>query len=146
MLSWALVRERLSGAQTYWIATTADGAPHAVPIWGVWLDEAFYFSTGRRSRKAKDLAGDPRCVVGCEADDGAVVVEGVGRRLTDIEALRRLAGVYSEKYGWPVAVVGTGVADAHGNEGPVFEVSPRVIVAWDRFPVDATRFEFAPDE
>jgi hypothetical protein len=146
MLPWEQVRQRLAGAKTYWIATTADGAPHAVPVWGVWLDETFYFSTGARSRKARNLAGDPRCVVGCEADDGAVVVEGVGRGVTEIARLRRVADVYGEKYGWPMEVKGTGVADSQDNAGPVFMVSPRVVFAWSRFPVDATRYDFAPDE
>jgi hypothetical protein len=37
-----------------------------MPVWGVWMEEAFYFSCGQASRKARNLALNPACVVGCE--------------------------------------------------------------------------------
>ena len=32
-------------------------------VWGLWLDGAFYFSTGRKSRKACNLAENSPCVI-----------------------------------------------------------------------------------
>ncbi len=32
-------------------------------VWGLWLDGAFYFSTGRKSRKACNLAENSYCVI-----------------------------------------------------------------------------------
>ena len=43
--------ERLAAARNYFIATVtvSDGAPrpHLMVVWGLWLDDAFQFSTGR---------------------------------------------------------------------------------------------------
>jgi hypothetical protein len=47
-LPWSWATEQLQEADTYWIATTRrDGRPHSRPVWGVWLDETFYFNTVR---------------------------------------------------------------------------------------------------
>ncbi len=57
LLPWNWAVERLQKARNYWISTTRpDGRPHAMPVWGVWYDNQFYFSTGRESRKARNLA------------------------------------------------------------------------------------------
>src|ERR1700720_4522180 len=67
LLPWTWAVERLSKARNYWVATTRpDGNPHAMPVWGVWIDDAFHFSTGTQSRKARNLVHNPNCVVGCE--------------------------------------------------------------------------------
>jgi nitroimidazol reductase NimA-like FMN-containing flavoprotein (pyridoxamine 5'-phosphate oxidase superfamily) len=53
---WSWARERLEASRNYWLATVRpDSRPHLIPIWGVWLDGQFYFSTGAESRKAKNL-------------------------------------------------------------------------------------------
>ena len=33
--------------------------PHVMPVWGVWLDGRLWFSSGLRSRKARNLAATP---------------------------------------------------------------------------------------
>ena len=49
LLPWSYVSERMEQSRSYWIATTrADGRPHVMPVWGVWLDEVFYFGTGNK--------------------------------------------------------------------------------------------------
>ena len=64
MLPWSRVTERLESARNYWVVTTrSDGKPHSVPVWGIWLDETFYFGTDRRSRKGRNLATNPGLVV-----------------------------------------------------------------------------------
>src|SRR5258708_15637984 len=73
--SWAL--ERLEKSHNYWIATSrSDGQPHLMVVWGVWWQDSFWFSTGRQTRKAKNLAGNRRCVIGTEKADEAVILEG----------------------------------------------------------------------
>src|SRR5262245_56695737 len=55
---WATAR--LAAAHTYWIATTRqDGRPHARPIWGVWLDNAF----DRGGRPFRNLDEEGRVVL-----------------------------------------------------------------------------------
>lgn len=143
LLPWRWVTEQLAQGQHYWIATTQpNGQPHLTPVWGIWLDDAFYFSTGPRSRKARNLAVNPRCVVSLERADQAIIVEGRARRVSQRAALQQVAEVYSAKYQWPMEPTQEGVRDQHGNGGPVFAVRPTVVFAWREFPQDATRWTF----
>ena len=76
-LPWAWATERLSRAHNYWIATTRPaGQPHSRPVWGVWLDTAFYFSTG--SLAAQNLAVQPAITVHLESGSEVVIIEGAG--------------------------------------------------------------------
>jgi len=59
-IPWAEGRERLEGAEVYWISTVRpDGRPHVTPLLSVWLDGALYFCTGSDERKAKNLVCNP---------------------------------------------------------------------------------------
>ena len=74
LLPWSWAEERLRGAWRYWVVTVSpDGEPHAMPVWAVWLDDALWFSTGGRSRKARNLRREPRCVVHTDGEDPVVV-------------------------------------------------------------------------
>ncbi len=86
---WSGARARLENPErdrTYWLATVRpDGRPHVVPILGLWLDDAFYFVTGETTRKGKNLAGDPRCVIAASSTalpSLDVVLEGEARKVT----------------------------------------------------------------
>ena len=94
LLAWDWAVERLTKARNYWVATTCpDGRPHCVPVWGVWLDDAFYFSSGAKSRKARNLAANPNCVVCPEDGTQAISLEGVAEKITDIETIRRMVSM-----------------------------------------------------
>jgi len=87
-------------------------------VWGIWVDQRFYFSTGRQSRKARNLAVNAACVLGTERADEAVIVEGTGTEVTDMKRIEKLGAVYYRKYRpWKL----------DPSMGPVFEVVPRVI-------------------
>jgi nitroimidazol reductase NimA-like FMN-containing flavoprotein (pyridoxamine 5'-phosphate oxidase superfamily) len=76
-LPWGWAEERLASSRNYWIATArAGGSPHAMPVWGVWIDDAVVFGTSARSRKGRNLTRDPRVVVHLESGDEVVVLEG----------------------------------------------------------------------
>jgi len=67
----------VAGAATHWLATTRpDGRPHVVPIGAAWHDAHFYFTAGDSTRKAKNLAQKPNCVVTLAAKDLDITVEG----------------------------------------------------------------------
>lgn len=69
LLPWSWAEERLEKARNYWIATAgASGAPHAMPVWALWVDGAVVFSTSPESRKGRNLARDPRVAVHLERD------------------------------------------------------------------------------
>jgi len=89
----------LTASRNYWVASSwPDGRPHAMPVWGVWHDGTFWFSSSRRSRKARNLAADPRCVVTTENPEEPVVVEGLAEVVTDPRALARLLALENAKY------------------------------------------------
>ncbi|MGB8013441.1 MAG: pyridoxamine 5'-phosphate oxidase family protein [Terriglobales bacterium] len=90
----------MNRCRTFWLATIhADRRrPHVMPVWGVWLDDAFFFSTGRQSRKGQNLAANPACTVANDDAEEAVIVEGVAAQVEDQAALNRVAIAYQKKY------------------------------------------------
>jgi general stress protein 26 len=137
LLPWTWATERLTRVRTYWIATTrSNGRPHAMPVWGIWLDDAFYFSTGAQSRKARNLAANPYCVVGIELDDEAISVEGRASLVTDPFVIQRFVETYGSKYHW----------NMEGFAEPVYVVHPKVAFAFSaatgEFQKSATRWRF----
>lgn len=116
LIPWMWARERLETSRNYWFATSKpNGAPHVMPIWGVWIENRFCFSTGAGSRKGRNLAFNPQCVVTTEHGSEAIIVEGT---VEPLEPGRRDAflSTYSAKYDWPM--------DA--SYEPFFEVVPAV--------------------
>lgn len=90
LLPWDWAERRLLASHVYWLATTRpDGRPHLMPIWGLWLDRVFYFSTGRQSRKARNLERNAHCVVATEQALEAVVVEGTANEIMDVKRSTR---------------------------------------------------------
>jgi hypothetical protein len=139
LLEWGWATERLFRARNYWVATTRPGGnPHAMPVWGVWLDDAFYFSSSPDSRKARNLEANPATVIHLESGDEVVILEGNAEHVTDGALLQRLSEDYSRKYELEVSFTG-------GR--PLFAVRPHVAYAWQErdFPATATRFTFAQE-
>jgi hypothetical protein len=135
LLPWSWARERLAAARNYFLATTRPGGgPHVMVVWGLWIDDTFQFSTGKTSRKAKNLAADPRCVVCPDDAEEAVVVEGAAADLTGDAALARFFAAYEAKYAMDVSTMGE----------PLYVVTPRVVFGQieKTFPKSATRWQF----
>jgi hypothetical protein len=131
MLPWSWAEERLIAGHNYWLATAStDHGPHASPIWGVWRDGTFAFSCGRESRKARDIAADPRVVFHLESGDDVVTVEGVA---SPIASTPELVDAYVEKYGPVDPAV-----------GEWYVVQPRRAFAWQEATMTrtASRFDF----
>jgi PPOX class probable F420-dependent enzyme len=64
LLPWEWATERLTRSHDYWLATVwPGGRPHVTPVWGVWRDNALWFSCARGSRKARNLEADPRVAI-----------------------------------------------------------------------------------
>ena len=136
MLSWEWARERLSKSHNYWLTTTRpDCSPHTMPVWGIWLNGAWYCSTGAKSRKAQNLAKNSYCTVCTENAAEAVILEGVARNLSESAIPQQAFIAYQAKYGW----------ELDPRNGLVFEVRPRVVFAMpeEQFPNGVTRWNFA---
>jgi hypothetical protein len=136
--SWAV--ERLEKSHNYWIATSRPLHPHLMVVWGIWLENAFWFSTGPRTRKAKNIAADPHCVIGTERADEAIIVEGVAEEIKDRAVWKQIAGPYDRKYGGNILPL------LESCGGCVFRVAPQLAFGQDEHAADftqaATRWKF----
>ncbi len=100
VLDWSWAEERLDRCRNYWVSTaSADGRPHLMPVWGIWLPERerFFFSCADGARKARNLRGNPRVSVAVDDSVEVVVVEGVATetRTSEImDVVRRWAAKY----------------------------------------------------
>jgi len=136
LLPWKWANDRLTKSRNYWLSTVRpDGRPHVMPIWGVWIDNVFYFSTSPKSRKAQNLKKNPACVLMTDDAVHAVIVEGRARKISNIREVRRVDGVYYRKYKW----------HADPKDGPFFALRPSVVfglIESDDFTATATRWKF----
>src|SRR5438128_8993913 len=95
LLPWRWAAERLAEARSYWLCTTrADGRPHAMPLWAVWLDDALWFSSGRESQKSHNLERDPRCLIHLESGDDVVILQGEAVEDRDSVRFERVVDAY----------------------------------------------------
>lgn len=137
MLAWKRVSEQLLKSRNYWVGTTRpDGRPHVVPVWGVWLDEALYFGTDRRSRKARNVATNSGMVIHLESGDDAVILEGVAEEISERSVVGRIDEAYVAKYKMRLT-------EAPGKL-VIYAFRPRAAFAWRErdFPRSATRWRF----
>jgi hypothetical protein len=119
-------------SRNYWIITAAaDGRPHAVPTWGVWLDDALYFAGGPEVRWARNLRANPSAAAHLESGDEVVAIEGT---VDFVEGggerdLLRVQDAYATKYGMR-------------HPPPFWVLKPRLVLAWSHLGRDATRWIF----
>jgi nitroimidazol reductase NimA-like FMN-containing flavoprotein (pyridoxamine 5'-phosphate oxidase superfamily) len=144
LLPWRWATERLEKGRTYWLATTREtGRPHVMPVWGVWFSNAFFFSTGNQSRKARNLAENPGCSVATEIDfekrpkkgqiKDSLILEGVAVLIRDSRIRKRFSKIYQDKYSW----------NMEGFSEPIYRVSPKVVFGLtSEFNQTATRWTF----
>ena len=142
LLPWSWAEQRLKKSHNYWITTVKpDSSPHTMVVWGLWQDGRFLFSTGSKSRKAQNLASNPKCIVCTEHAHEAIIVEGVAE-IADLTGRKKMLPAYERKYEWDMSKM---KADILSMKEPVFAVRPRVVFAlWEEyFQERSTRWEFA---
>lgn len=131
-LPWSFLQERIAKERNYWLATSRpDGRPHVMPIWGVWLDDAFCFGTDPNSVKGHNLAKNPHAVVHLESGDDVVVMEGIVDRVKSGPSVKRYVDMYNAK-----------CKIKPGNS--YHRLKPGLVLAWleKDFPKTATRWKF----
>lgn len=145
---WSTARERLEQAEVFWLSTVRpDGRPHVTPLIALWHNDALYFCTGPTERKAKNLAGNTRCVLTTGTNTlntGLdVVVEGEATIIHDEPRLRALADAYEVKYGpeWHFDVR-DGAFQGDGGEALVYRVAPSAVFAFAKGEYSQTRWDF----
>jgi PPOX class probable F420-dependent enzyme len=141
LLPWSWALTRLRDSHAYWVATVwPDGRPHVVPVWGVWLDGALWFSSGLQARKARNLLAEPRCSMTTDDAHQPVVLDGVAERITALDRIAGFADTVDSKY---ATTYGPDFYDPATNA--VFRVPPRSVFALDDadFTGSPTRWFFS---
>jgi hypothetical protein len=112
-IDWDEASRLFAAERWYWVATTSEqGRPHLRPVLAVWVDERIYSTTNPSARKGRDLASNPSAALAARAPDVDIVIEGKATWIDDRQQLRRVAGAYQDKYGWPVTVTDDNAFDA----------------------------------
>ena len=138
LLPWSWADDRLRQARNYWVVSVRpSGRPHSRPVWGVWLNETFYFSTSRRSHKGRNLAANPEVVIHLESGDEAVIFEGIVEEISEDPAnFNAFADAYETKY--------PGFRPKFNPGEVTYRVVPRQAFAWREadFQSSTTRWQF----
>jgi nitroimidazol reductase NimA-like FMN-containing flavoprotein (pyridoxamine 5'-phosphate oxidase superfamily) len=145
---WPEVAQLLEHAELYWLTTVrTDGRPHVTPLIGVVEDRAVHFCTGLREQKARNLEHCQQVALTTGNNTWAqgldVVVEGTAVRITDHDALQRLADAFEAKYGsvWHLDV-GDGGFGTGEDAAPVFRIEPAKVLAFAKQPHAQTNYRF----
>jgi hypothetical protein len=163
LVEWSAVTKRLDEGltqapgdggpdrHTCWLATiNADGSPHVTGVGAIWADGAFWFETGERTRKARNIARDPRCTISAAMREFDLVLEGTAQRITDRPTVAAMAERWAAG-GWPCRVDESGEAltaeFSAPSAGPppwfVYRISPVSATALSILePGGATRWRF----
>lgn len=139
LLAWEWVTERMERARNYWVSTSgSSGAPHAMPVWGVWVNDSFYFAADRLSRKSRDLMHNPKAVLHLESGDEVVILECNAEEVAGSAELREVAEAYFAKYAIKLELTPEAL-----RTNAVFVLRPTVAYAWEErdFPGTATRWK-----
>jgi uncharacterized pyridoxamine 5'-phosphate oxidase family protein len=142
LLPWKWAEDRLNKSRQYWIATTRpDGRPHVMVIWALWLDGALYFSTGSKSRKARNLSHNPHCTMCTDNAAEAVILEGEIETEKNVATIREFLKIYEKKYKFDMSGMS---GDMLNLKEPVFLLRPKVAfgMAEKTFSKSATRWIF----
>src|SRR3954464_14127343 len=99
LLPWSWADAHLRAAHDFWLATIgAAGAPHVMPVWGVWDGAVLWFSSALGSRKARNLARDPRPPATTDVAQEPVVIEGIVERTSDHAQIATFLHAMNAKY------------------------------------------------
>ena len=145
-LPWSWAAERLADNRNFWVVTaTADGRPHALPVWGVWDDgeHRFAFSCAPTARKARNLRANPAAVVMNDDTVECLSIEGRAHLVDDRDRRETWIARYLEKY----VPFQPDLSAEFLRENLLFEFIPErafaIIEREDEFATRATRWVFA---
>jgi hypothetical protein len=122
---------------TFWLTTlNPDGSPHVTSVGAMWHAGAGWFQTGARTRKARNVARDPRCTISVATKGLDVTISGTAAVVTDASVIAEIAARWAST-GWPAELdpTGTGITAPFNAPalGPppwfVYRVTPRTATA-----------------
>ena len=113
-----------------------DGAPHVVPLWFVWLEDAVYVSCRRESSVWRNLTKDPRVALQFDrglawTEQAGAVVRGKAEVLSpDDPATKRALSAWFEKYRGELAGFGFAAYTEQVKEPIMIRVRPDRLATW----------------
>src|SRR3954453_10341473 len=153
-LPWSRARDLLDGgalrdgAAAFLGTVRPDGRPHSARIGAAWYNGNVYFQTGRETRKARNLEGNPACTLSTSLTGIDLVFEGLAERIADGPTLEAVAAVWREG-GWAAGVSQDGIVapyNAPGTGPPPWQVyrvaAHTVFGVATAEPYGATRWQF----
>ncbi len=127
VLEWSWVQDKMYSARSYWVVTSPrSGPPHPMPVWGVFVEDVFYFSTPSTSLKARHIARTGQASVHLESADMVVILKGEAREESDPELLETLGKAFAHKYN--IEIVGK------FPDQVMFSFRAHRAFAWQGFP------------
>jgi hypothetical protein len=138
LLPWSWAEERLVRSHDYWLTSVRpDGRPHVMPVWGVWLDRALWWSSSRGSSKARNVAAEPRVAAATDNAYEPVVIEGIAVPVDSVDELVPFVAATNAKY------EGDYDLDFYTRNG-VWRIEPTWAFSLDEanFPGTPTRWRF----
>jgi hypothetical protein len=158
-IPWSRARDQLPAKdgtgddappRTTWLSTVRpDGRPHTTGVGALWLDDRFYFTSGPKTQKSRNLAQNPSCVISIALADLDLVVEGTAAKVTDEATLERLAEAFRAQ-GWPATVKDGALSAEYSapSAGPppwyLYEMTPKTAFGVaTKEPFGATRWRLA---
>jgi Pyridoxamine 5'-phosphate oxidase len=159
-IDWERVRKAMSTTYTQapgtggpdrhtsWLTTTnPDGTSHVRPVGTEQVDGVWYFTSGPATRKSRNVAANPRCVLSIATHPFDLVVEGSAERVTDAGELSAAVDAFNRD-GWPAKVEGDAVTADYSapSAGPppwyVYRIEPETVYAFGtEEPGGATKYE-----
>jgi F420H(2)-dependent biliverdin reductase len=114
--------EKLSSQQVIWFCSVrANGRPHMVPIWFVWVSGFFYVSTDPKSVKSRNIRANPRVSLALEDGTHPLICEGAARPVPAPVSVE-IKAAFNQKYEWDL--------DAEGQYNELIEVTPEKWLSW----------------
>ena len=114
-----------------------DGAPHVVPLWFVWPEDAMYVSTRREGRTWRNVRSDPRVSVTIDVgrswtEIAGILVEGLAEAIpAEDPSMRGPISAWHEKYRPLLSGEGFERFTQEVRGLAFLRVAPGALVSWD---------------
>jgi hypothetical protein len=145
-LPWEWASQRLTTCRNFWVISVNDRSPsevrpHAMPVWGVWMEQTqrFWFSCAPTSAKHRNLLGNPHVTIAASDTVEVLTIEGVALQVN--EGRDAAVSAYGLKYAEPDK---RAELEAFMMENAIWQVRPvrafAIIEREEEFAAKATRW------
>lgn len=146
VMAWTTARDQLAAAPRFWLATgRPDRRPHVTPVVAVWSGNALHIATRPASRKGRNLASNPHCVLATATDTADLVVECRAAEINDPAEQQGALAAFEAKYQWRLTVRDGAVHDDSLPGSPVYglhRLAPTRAFGYGPDGLTATRWRF----